>query len=109
MITSVVGLFLILGIAYYSVRLLRTFRTGILEKSWRAIAISGLFLTSAQIAYFLQALEANAMILIDAGIIFDILGSLFLLAGLRTHLKTWLLGNAATTAYEEKSREQILT
>ena len=108
MITSVVGLVLILGIAYYSVRLLRTFKTGILEKSWRAIAISGLFLAAAQIAYLFQAIAVNTMLPIDTGIMLDILGSLFLLLGLRMHLKTWLVGNTAP-AYEEKPKEQILT
>ena len=75
MITSVVGLVLILGISYYSVRLLRTFRTGILEKSWIAIAVSGLFLAAAQLAYFLQAATDNTMKLIDTGIVLNIFGS----------------------------------
>ena len=57
-IGSLVGLALLAGIAYYGIRLLLTFKAGLFEKGWRFLAIAGLFLTSAQIAFLYQGLFA---------------------------------------------------
>lgn len=102
LVTSLLGFAVILGVAYYAIRLLKTFRRGLLEKGWQSIAISGLLLTGAQVAYFLQSMfPAAGTQLIDAGILLDVLGSIFLLFGLRSHFNSWHIQTKVATGSPE--------
>lgn len=96
---DLIGFFLILGIGFYAVRLVGSFKRGSLERGWRYITIAALFLVIAQISYlFMAVVPEYSTLAINAGIVFDILGSLFLLIGLRAHFNVWHVNETTETS-----------
>ncbi len=84
---QILGLAALSVFGFYALKLVASFRTGILAKSWRQITIGAIFLISAQLPLLIAAIGlfgADYSLLIELGTIMRFLGVIFLAIGLRT-------------------------
>lgn len=99
-ITGVVGLVTLLVFGYYAVRILASFRTGILQRGWVQVTVGAIFLVSAQFT-ILASGEGSASLVAapnDIGLLMRFAGLIFLTLGLRAHYKVWHLQKEKTAS-----------
>ena len=104
---EIIGLLALSAFGFYAMRLLASFRTGILAKSWRHVAVGAIFLISAQfplIAAGIGTFGGVDSVLIMLGAIMRFLGVVFLTIGLRDQCKVWRSEDKATVQRTESSK-----
>ncbi|HEY4672630.1 MAG TPA: hypothetical protein VIH03_00510 [Nitrososphaerales archaeon] len=77
---------------YYALRLSIIFRSGILQKSWRGIAIGIILVSIANLIFLARTIamaEGTSQVLLYAGAMTAFMGGLFVLFGLRKEYKLW--------------------
>ena len=84
---------------YYAVRLLSSFRKGMLERGWKLTVYGAIFLGVAQIPFIASALSSgNLSIFIGyVGNAFRFFGILFLILGFRAQYQIWKVDKKSPT------------
>lgn len=86
-----IGVFIAMG--YYSVRILRSFRGGVLAKGWVPICMAVFFLIAGQIllaSYASPGLtETTSRLVLLAGSLTDSIGGLLIAIGFRAQYSAW--------------------
>jgi hypothetical protein len=89
---AIAGLISLSAFGFFALRLLSSFRTGILAKSWRHISVGAIFLILAQLPLIAASLGSSgeeSSLLIITGTLMRFLGVVFLTIGLRSQCKVW--------------------
>ena len=89
---AIAGLIALSVFGFFALRLLSSFRTGILAKSWRHISVGAIFLILAQLPLIAASLGPSgeeSSLLIITGTMMRFLGIVFLTLGLRAQCKVW--------------------
>ena len=91
--TTLIGLALMLSVAYYSTKILTQMRKGILEKSWIHMSRGSLILACGVLATMIHTLYANFSLVFDVTSFLAptlmIIGSVYIVAGFRAHYLVW--------------------
>jgi hypothetical protein len=77
---------------YYALRLSSIFRSGILQKSWRGIALGIILVSIANLIFLARTItmaEGISQVLLYAGAMTAFMGGLFVLFGLRKEYRLW--------------------
>lgn len=104
-IGGILGIAALSALGFYAIRLLASFKTGLLAKSWRQVAIGAFLLILAQIPFFLSGFGelSDAMVYLTAGaMVMRLAGVIFFILGLRAQSKVWRL-ESKTQREEENS------
>lgn len=88
-IAVVFGLFVLLALGFYAVRLVTSFRTGMLAKSWKEVTIGALILIIAQFPFFVAGFGIYETVFVSLGMGMRFLGVIFLIIGLRAQSRVW--------------------
>ena len=91
LVFGTIAIWILMG--YYSVRILRSFKGGILSKGWKYICIAVPFLIFGQLATGLGASASLASIQQElfrtAGASLSLIGGLLIVVGFRTEYRAW--------------------
>src|SRR5579864_1988660 len=96
---EIVGVLLLSIFGFYAVRLLSTFRNGMLEKGWKYVTEGALILGLAQIPFLLSGVGTSSLftLLDDTGMLIRLIGMVFLILGFRAQYQVWRLDNKDLT------------
>ncbi len=85
------GVIVLAVFVYYAVRLLSTFRKGMLERGWKLVVVGAILLGVAQIPILTAALISGSLSrpLTDAGELVRFAGIIFLILGFRAQYQIW--------------------
>ena len=92
---EIVGLTGVLIFSFYAVKLLGSFRHGVLEKGWKEVTQGAIILALAQIPFLVAGIYPTSFntALVYAGNLFRFIGLAFLILGFRTQYQVWRLDN----------------
>jgi hypothetical protein len=94
-VIDALGAVVTFAFGFYAIRLLTSFRMGMLEKGWKHVAYGGISLIVAQ--FVLLASEFGSptleVTLGDIGTLARFTGMVFISLGLRAHYQVWRLDN----------------
>ena len=98
-----VGIFVLIAFGYYALRLLASFRKGMLEKGWRDVTIGAIILAIAQFPILASGVSENGMfdLLGSAGALLRLTAMIFLILGLRSQYQVWRLDKKKNPAVFE--------
>ncbi|MDG6923090.1 MAG: hypothetical protein JRN67_07350 [Nitrososphaerota archaeon] len=93
--TYVVGMAVVLAFGFYAVRLLASFRKGMLEKGWKQVAVGAILLVLSQLLFLVSGIDFSNLefVLGTFGTLTRFFGMIFIILGLRTHYQVWRLDN----------------
>lgn len=86
-IISGIGLFLTIGLTYYSVRTISLFKNNVAARAWVYISLSAIFFGIGVMAFLVDAILSLGLVPLG-GVIMTV-GSLFLFLGLRRNFLFW--------------------
>jgi arginine exporter protein ArgO len=91
-ITEIAGLIILTTLGFYALRLLGSFRTGVLARSWRYISVGAILLIFAQIPLIAEGIGSfiayvPSLAILAMGLRF--LGVVFLIIGMRIQSSVW--------------------
>jgi hypothetical protein len=115
MMQEIAGLIALSVFAFYAIKLLNSFRNGVIAKSWRQVAVGTFFLIMAQFPVFIAssgAGEVQEVVLNSLAAAMRLLGVIFLIVGLRAQARLWsgqVRVGSELVAYEEGEEEQQKT
>jgi hypothetical protein len=89
LIYNIAGLAVIMGLVYYSVRLLQTFKGGIVGKSWLYVSYGVLTLAIGLILFIFHSLLNLPTIVYQTGNTIVLVGGLLILIGFYRQYKIW--------------------
>jgi hypothetical protein len=91
LVKEVAGVAVLSAFGYYAVRLLASFRKGMLERGWRLVVFGAILLGIAQIPFLVAAVTLGNLssMLDDAGEAFRFIGMIFLILGFRAQYQIW--------------------
>ena len=94
-LADILGVGVVLAFGFYAVKILGSFRAGMLEKGWKEVAYGGISLIVAQLFLLSGDVFSNGMnvVLNDAGTLTRFLGMILIILGMRTHYHVWRLDN----------------
>jgi hypothetical protein len=97
---NIVGLIAELIFVFYAVRLLRSFKEGILEKGWKWVSIGAILLAVAQLPYLASetATVSIATALNDVGMLMRFSGLVFLILGFKAQYEIWRVDNKKSSS-----------
>ena len=85
-----ISLAIILGMGFYSLKLILVMRRGALEKSWRYISAGSLFLVFGIVGFAVSSIMGS-ILLFNLSEALMICGGSLMLLGLRSHYEFWQL------------------
>jgi len=90
---EILGVVVLSIFGFYAVRLLSTFRNGMLEKGWKYVTEGAIILALAQIPFLVARIGSPSFVslLDDAGDILRLIGMIFLILGFRAQYQVWRL------------------
>jgi threonine/homoserine efflux transporter RhtA len=108
LVIDVVGLVVLLAFGFYAVKLLASFRTGMLEKGWTQVAVGAIILVLAQFLFLPAGITTSGVssALTDVGMGMRFLGVVFLTLGFRAHYKIWRPSKEVAAATSSKDIAQ---
>ena len=89
----IVGAATLFIFGYYAVRLVGSFRSGILAKGWKYVTFGATLLALAQIPFFALSIYSAQSFLGTLGMGMRFVAIIFLTLGLRAHYEVWRLDN----------------
>jgi hypothetical protein len=92
---EIAGIVVLSIFGFYAVRLLATFKQGMLEKGWRNVTSGALMLAIAQIPFLVSRIGNAALgsLLNETGNILRFIGIVFLILGFRAQYQVWRVDN----------------
>ena len=80
---------------FYAIKLLATFRNGMLEKGWKHVTEGAIILAVAQIPFLVSGIGPSVLssLLDDVGSLLRLTGMIFLILGFRAQYQVWRLDN----------------
>ncbi|MCL5067499.1 MAG: hypothetical protein M1368_03995 [Thaumarchaeota archaeon] len=90
-----ISMIIVLAFAFYAIKLLASFRSGMLEKSWKQVAIGAVLLIFAQMLFVLSGEGFPNIIsfLSTAATLTRFAAMVFIILGMRSHYQIWRLDN----------------
>ncbi|MGI0080416.1 MAG: hypothetical protein ACRECH_12430 [Nitrososphaerales archaeon] len=90
-VAEITGLVTLSAFGFYAIRLVASFRTGLLAKSWKQVTAGAIFLISAQIPFLASGIGVSGgdSFLIATGTLMRFVGVVFLVIGLRAQSRVW--------------------
>ncbi len=103
----IVGVWVLSVFGFYAVRLLASFKKGMLEKGWKLVTYGAIVLVLAQIPFLIGAFSpaARSSLLSDMGDLFRLLGMLFLIFGFREQYQVWRVDEKEVSPNPESNKE----
>jgi hypothetical protein len=92
-----------IAMGYYSIRLLRSFRGGILSNGWKYICIAVPFLVSGQLTTGLGGSGANGVLMVF-GASLSAIGGLMIVIGFRAQYRAWNPKGMKSTSTQSEER-----
>ena len=94
-VADIIGVGVVLAFGFYAVKILASFRAGMLEKGWKQVAYGGIALIVAQLFLISGDVFSGGMnvLLSVAGTLTRFLGMILIILGMRTHYQVWRLDN----------------
>jgi hypothetical protein len=91
LVMEVVGIAVLSTFGYYAVRLLASFRKGMLERGWRLVVFGAILLGIAQIPFLVAAVTSGNLstMLGYVGDVFRFAGMISLILGFRAQYQIW--------------------
>ena len=86
-LVSVLGMFLTIGLAYYSIRTIALFGGSVAARAWVYTALSAIFLSIGLLTFLVNSIAP--MDLFAFGSVLMIVGGVFLFLGLRKNFLFW--------------------
>jgi len=92
---EILGVVVLSIFGFYAVRLLSSFKRGMLEKGWKNVTQGAIILVLAQIPFLLAGITPSTLssILIGAGDLLRLIGIIFLIVGFRAQYQIWRVDN----------------
>ena len=92
---EIIGIVVLSIFGFYAIRLLSTFRNGMLEKGWKYVTEGAIILGLGQIPYLLSWIGSASLfsLLNDVGMLMRFVGMIFLILGFRAQYQVWRLDN----------------
>lgn len=96
------GLVVMSAFAFYALKILANFRSGMLERGWKDVALGAVFLISAQLLLLISQIGAAGLTnsLDLAASLLRFLAMIFLILGLREHYLVWRVDKARPVPVE---------
>ncbi|MGI0078587.1 MAG: hypothetical protein ACRECH_03090 [Nitrososphaerales archaeon] len=93
LVEEIAGLVVLSAFGFYAIRLVASFRTGLLAESWEQVTVGAIFLISAQIPFLASGIGSfgGESLLTGLGTLMRFVGVLFLVIGLRAQSRVWRL------------------
>ncbi len=88
LVIDIIGFFTILGIGYYSSRILMQMRTGLLEKSWRYLVAAAYVLQGGVVVFLFQQFSSSTLmfeVTSHLAATLFVIGGIYILLGFRAH------------------------
>ncbi|HYB04644.1 MAG TPA: hypothetical protein VED17_09285 [Nitrososphaerales archaeon] len=91
LVQEVVGVAVLFTFGYYAVRLLASFRKGMLERGWRLVVFGAILLGVAQIPFLVAAITSGNLstTLVAVGDLVRFMGMISLILGFRAQYQIW--------------------
>ena len=101
-----VSMIIVLVFAFYAVKLLASFRSGMLEKSWKQVAVGAILLILAQMLIVLsgEGISSMTSFLNTAGTLTRFAAMVFIILGMRSHYQIWRIDNKNLGTGSESAR-----
>lgn len=101
---EVVGIVVLCSFGYYAIKLLSSFKAGMLEKGWKQVTVGAAVLAVAQIVYIAGGFGSSTFstILEDAGQLMRFTAVVFVTLGLRTQYQIWRVDNKNAKSNSER-------
>ncbi len=106
--TAIIGSALLLVFGFYALKLLASFRKGVLEKGWKEVTVGAIFLVLAQFLIIVSGFGAPSLVspLNISVQAMRFVGIVLLILGFRAHYQVWRLDSKNIVARTE-SNEQL--
>jgi len=90
---QILGLVALSIFGFYDIRLLASFKSGMLEEGWKKVTFGAIILAVAQIPFVASSFIPSQIssLLGDVGMLLRFIGILFLILGFRAQYKIWRL------------------
>jgi hypothetical protein len=86
--------FLLLGLLYYAMRILTSFKRGMLERGWRLLSVGIIILVAGELVLTVSNYNPVGGYLFQLGIGIDSIGVLLAVLGFKSHFEIWNTGKA---------------
>jgi hypothetical protein len=102
---GIVGVILLGIFGFYAVRLLRSFKSGILENGWKKVTIGAIFLVLGQFPHLAAQISSTSLALYFEypEMLLRLLGIVFLILGFRAQYQVWRVDNKNLSSTLEPS------
>lgn len=96
------GLVVISVFGFYALKILANFKSGMLEKGWKQVAIGAIFLILAQLLMIVSQASIAGLTypLFIIGSALRLLGMIFMIIGLREHYLVWRVAKTTPASIE---------
>jgi hypothetical protein len=98
---------LLIGLLYYALRILTSFRRGLLEQGWKIISWGAIILVAGQLLVALSAYVSLNGFLYQFGVGIDAVGVFFAILGLKSHLSIWEIGKESKAKNSTRTEKSI--
>jgi hypothetical protein len=102
---DIVGFTALLIFVFYAVRLLRSFRKGLLERGWKWVSAGAFLLAAAELPFLTTQVMGPyvASLLSDAGMLMRFSGLVCLILGFKAQYEIWRVDNKKSSSVPELS------
>ncbi len=89
--TQIAGVLILSALLFYALRLLESFKTGMIAKSWKQMTAGAIFLILAQFVFLANdaGFLGEPSILVTLGTVLRFCGVVFIIIGLRSQSRVW--------------------
>ncbi|MDG6997357.1 MAG: hypothetical protein JRN52_15680 [Nitrososphaerota archaeon] len=93
--TYVVGMAIVVAFGFYAMKLLASFREGMLEKGWKQVAVGAILLILSQFLFLVSGIGFSNVesVFNTFGTLTRFFGMVFIILGMRAHYQVWRLDN----------------
>ncbi len=101
---EIIGLIVLSAFGFYALKLVMSFRTGLLARSWKQVTAGSIFLILAQLPFLAVGIDSQVgSLLTMLGTFMRFAGVVLLTIGLRAQSRVWRLENKSVLLEQDRS------